>query len=169
MSIANNTISRVCIVIVKPSRNNDFPLKYSKIHYHHEFSGYTWYQTLCTLQLFIWKYSSIDIWIALMQSPHRDTLRIVSLPPDLPPPIGQTMWCTRRTWSYLQSTMTSSSQWPVCCESVGRPTGWLVNSGLFTAFSHELSQKQPKCHEYRSLRNYKWLNGEQCAGASHLV
>ena len=45
------------------------------------------------------------------------------------------------THMYLQSTMTSSSQWPLCCESAGWPTGWLVNSGLFTAFSHELSQK----------------------------
>ena len=50
------------------------------------------------------------------------------------------MWCTWRAWSKLQSTMTSSSQWPVCYESAGRPTGWLVNAGLFTAFSHELSQ-----------------------------
>ena len=49
--------------------------------------------------------------------------------------------CTRRMWSYLQSTMTSSSQWPVCCEGAGWPTGWLVNSGLFTAYSHELPQK----------------------------
>ena len=37
--------------------------------------------------------------------------------------------------------MTSSSQWPVCCESAGRPTGWLVNPGLFSSFSHEISQK----------------------------
>ena len=55
-------------------------------------------------------------------------------------PIGQNVWCTRRAWTKLQSTMTSSSQWPVCCESAGRPTGWLLNAGLFTAYSHELSQ-----------------------------
>ena len=55
-------------------------------------------------------------------------------------PIGQNVWCTRRAWSKLQSTMSSTSQWPVCCESAGRPTGWLVNAGLFTAYSHELSQ-----------------------------
>ena len=32
--------------------------------------------------------------------------------------------------------LTSFSQ----CTSTGRPTDWLVNSGLFTAFSHEVSQ-----------------------------
>ena len=32
--------------------------------------------------------------------------------------------------------LTSFSQ----CTSTGEPTDWLVNSGLFTAFSHELSQ-----------------------------
>ena len=39
--------------------------------------------------------------------------------------------------AYLQSTMTSSSQWPVCCESTGR----IGQFGTFTAFFRELSQK----------------------------
>ena len=46
-------------------------------------------------------------------------------------PIGQNVLCTLRTWSKLQSTMTSSLQWPVCCEKAGR----------LTTFSQELSQK----------------------------
>ena len=44
--------------------------------------------------------------------------------------------------------LTSSSQ----CKNTGRPTGWLVNSGLFTAFSHELSQKVPR-HYNRNVMN----------------
>ena len=64
------------------------------------------------------------------------------------------MWCTRRKWSYFYNQQWRSTHGDLCpqCKSNSRPTGLLVNSGLFTAFSHKLLQKVLR-HYNRNVMN----------------
>ena len=95
----------------------------------------TWSYLQSTLSYLTWKS------LAVIGLPR---LAIPSCPPaKCPQAKPSSLWetfhqdtHTGMAYLYNDVPLTSFCQ----CTSTGRPTDWLANSGLFTAFSHELSQ-----------------------------